>query len=368
MKKYLILFLVSITSFTSVFAQWEELKNINIGSNIICLAVSENIIYAGTEKGLFISEDNGDNWKALISSDSLNIEVNSLLIRGDLIIIGTYNNGLYLSTDRGREWKDIHKGLFDFQNVNAITLDERGRIFIGLSDGDISFSKDSGSTWISLFFEMGLEYYSMLGIGNNIILGSKNGILFLKNGNYPDYYAKSRLQNIIVHTFSKNESKLFIGTNNGIYSSLDSGDYWMQENTNFTKNIYSIVALNNYIFAGIMWERSIYLSSDMGITWKSINEGLTENNVEPYIWSIAISNEFAFAAEINRVFRAKLSDFGITNVQEKLTEFKLSLFPNPANNTFRLKYNSEVETQVQLSIYDYLGNEVLSLSESCIAG
>ncbi|MFA6572278.1 MAG: T9SS type A sorting domain-containing protein, partial [Bacteroidota bacterium] len=41
---------------------------------------------------------------------------------------------------------------------------------------------------------------------------------------------------------------------------------------------------------------------------------------------------------------------------------------NPANNTFRLKYNSEVETQVQLSIYDYLGNEVLSLSESCIAG
>ncbi|MFA6570621.1 MAG: T9SS type A sorting domain-containing protein [Bacteroidota bacterium] len=33
-----------------------------------------------------------------------------------------------------------------------------------------------------------------------------------------------------------------------------------------------------------------------------------------------------------------------------------------------MKFKSDVETQVKLSIYDCLGNEVLSLSEPCLAG
>ena len=57
---------------------------------------------------------------------------------------------------------------------------------------------------------------------------------------------------------------------------------------------------------------------------------------------------------------------GVKDVPNTNNNFEI--YPNPANNTFRLKYNSDVETQVQLSIYDYLGNEVLSLSEPCVAG
>jgi WD40 repeat protein len=56
---------------------------------------------------------------------------------------------------------------------------------------------------------------------------------------------------------------------------------------------------------------------------------------------------------------------GVNDIPKTNNNFEI--YPNPANNIFKLKYNSDVETQIQLSIYDYLGNEVLSLSEPCVA-
>ncbi|MFA6572279.1 MAG: T9SS type A sorting domain-containing protein [Bacteroidota bacterium] len=371
MKKILLIAFLFLLNSTHIFAQWEELRNINIGSNITCLAVSENIIYAGTEKGLFISEDNGDNWKELITQDTIDMRVLSVAVKGDTIIIGTRSLGLFISFDNGSKWKNLHN-MFDITidiPINAIVFDNSGSIYVGSENYEISSSSNYGDSWDHKFYEKGYEVTAFICIGNNIIAGTNLGILFSKNGSSLDFYSRKRLDSIGISSFAKNENNVFAGTDNGLYLAEDSGDNWTRVNIDFSDNIQSMVLVNNNIFA-ISRSKGLFQSIDFGENWKLVNQNLVS-----YIsfgsvrkWSIVIGYEYIFVSADSRIFRAKLSDFGITNVQEKINEFNISLFPNPANNTFRLKYNSDVEKQAQLSIYDYLGKEVLSLSEPCVAG
>jgi len=58
----------------------------------------------------------------------------------------------------------------------------------------------------------------------------------------------------------------------------------------------------------------VIMSSDNGDSWVEKNEGL--NN--PGIFSFTIHGDYIFAADIfYGIFRAKLSDFGITEVREQ---------------------------------------------------
>ena len=54
--------------------------------------------------------------------------------------------------------------------------------------------------------------------------------------------------------------------------------------------------------------------------------------------------------------------------ESKPENMNLKVFPNPANSTFRLKFEASNESNVQLGIYDCLGNEVLILNEKCVLG
>ena len=68
------------------------------------------------------------------------------------------------------------------------------------------------------------------------------------------------------------------------------------------------------------------------------------------------------------IFRAKLSDFGITDVKENIQNNETLIYPNPASSSVRLKYESSSYSKLQISIFDLLGNEVFNTSEDCNIG
>lgn len=155
-------------------------------------------IYAGTTEGFWMSANDGKSW-ALTSQREL--EVNSIAVHPDepnKIYIATNNYGIMVSNDGGHNFS-IQNGNFSSRFTHQIIPDsERPNRFYALTNntstggGFIFISDDGGQTWTT---------------------------------------SNRNLSVIRIKTFSllqakENSNTILIGTNNGIFRSLDRGSSW----------------------------------------------------------------------------------------------------------------------------------------------
>ena len=118
--------------------------------------------------------------------------------------------------------------------------------------------------------------------------------------------------------------------------------------------IYSLAISGNNIFAG-GYIGGIFLSTDNGNSWAEKNTGLTITSIR----SLAISGNNIFAGTRGGgIFKTKLTDLGISNVEEKVkfSSAGISLFPNPSENTIKIKYTNDMSGQVKITLTDINGN------------
>lgn len=155
-------------------------------------------IYAATTEGFWMSNDNGKTW-ALTSQREL--EVNSIAVHPsepNKIYIATNNYGLMVSTDGGKNF-NIQNGNFTSRFMLKIIPDvERPNRFYATTNntatggGFIFISDDGGQTW-----NPSTKNLSVIRIKAFSILQDK-----------------------------QNPNNIYIGTNIGIYRSLDRGVSW----------------------------------------------------------------------------------------------------------------------------------------------
>ena len=80
-----------------------------------------------------------------------------------------------------------------------------------------------------------------------------------------------------VNTLITVDNKLFAGTDNGVYLSIDTGSSWKSVNEGLPddKNIEALATNGEYIFAGFLWD-GIYRSSiNDSCNWKSVAEKIS---------------------------------------------------------------------------------------------
>jgi photosystem II stability/assembly factor-like uncharacterized protein len=378
-----IIFVSFLFSFPLLNAQWEECNN-GLGTRTIyCFLVDGNNIYAGTDAGVYMSSDNGDNWidkniglKELYGQG--NFGVYSLAIIGHNIFAGTALHGIFLSTDKGDNWERKSNGLPYILNgqdtlfrffVNALTINGNN-IFAGTDIG-VYLSTDNGGTWnlknyglpqLDTFKTKYRDVWSFAIIGNNIFAGTRSGV-YQSTDNGDSWFSKNKgIENWAVFSLAINGNNIYAGVDyEGVFQSTNNGENWKYIGLKDT-TISALITKGNYIFAA---GHGVDISTNNGKNWIVKKSGLTCFGTG----SLIINGDYIFAGDaICGIFRAKLSDLGITAVKEAEQKNVCIIYPNPANTSFRLKYNSEVETQVQLSIYDCLGNEVLNLTENCVVG
>lgn len=157
------------------------------------------IVYAGTTEGFWRSDKGGDPDSWMVTT-SRQLEINSIAVhpsRPDTVFIGTNNYGVMISNDGGKSFVPTNGG-FSGRFANAILADREtpNRIYASTINtatggGFLFVSNDNGETWRPSMRSM-----------------------------------PSRLITYSILQDARNADLIYLGTNLGVYRSLDRGVSW----------------------------------------------------------------------------------------------------------------------------------------------
>ncbi|MEI6090693.1 MAG: T9SS type A sorting domain-containing protein [bacterium] len=88
---------------------------------INAIAVNDNDLFVGIEKGILLSNDEGENWTLLNPNTEMRY-VSTIMAYGSNILVGTSDEGVFLSKDYGNTWAQINSGLCS-RFINKFLID-----------------------------------------------------------------------------------------------------------------------------------------------------------------------------------------------------------------------------------------------------
>lgn len=152
------------------------------------LAFSDGFLLAVTDLGLYRRPDGGDSWQRP-SEDLPTARINVLLVgsSASTVYAGTAL-GAYMSTDSGNSWTRLGTGLED-RDVHALAIDpaDASHVVAGTTSG-LFISNDSGSTWTAntregldgIASQVGALAFCPNGGEDNLYLGTGGGVYALR--------------------------------------------------------------------------------------------------------------------------------------------------------------------------------------------
>ena len=124
-----------------------------MGVNVIEIdPVNPDIVYAGSTKGLFRTQNRGESWER-IGQSLPDPFVSSILIHpteSSVIYIGG-PQGVWKSKDSGKTWQAMNQGLATL-NIRALAMAPKNSqtVYVGTNGSGLYRSIDAGATWVPL--------------------------------------------------------------------------------------------------------------------------------------------------------------------------------------------------------------------------
>jgi photosystem II stability/assembly factor-like uncharacterized protein len=258
-----------------------------------------NTLYAGTNDGLFRSEDSGASWSrtGLVGSfvGSLVLDSNNTDI---LYAVSSLGKGttVFKSTDGGANWQQANNGLTDDLNVLVVDPHDSNTLYVGAYYGGVFKSTDRGENWkqVSLF---GVDSLTIAPANSNTLYAtgcdeffgcflrkSTNGGVDWKDTNSNLIYGPSGTPAID----SSNPDVLYVGTyveefghtHPGVAKSTNGGASWTTSDTGLSEYVNTLVidSFNSSTIYGGTYG-GIFKSTDGGASWGEFNGGLNNLNV-----------------------------------------------------------------------------------------
>ena len=221
---------------------WKRIAEGDLQSvwSIAIWPLDSRVLAAGTEDGVFVSRDAGENWSRVTPPSGGPKPVVSLAFDP------TDSNILYAGTphlpwktvDGGATWNPIPNGMLDDSDVFSIDVDAHRplRVFASACSG-IYRSYDAAERWTKLISAQGASYRT-----------------------YQITQDPTR-PNIV-----------FAGTTSGLEKSTDGGTTWRRLSTQTTRSIAFDPARPGRIFVATD-EEGVFRSADLGETLHAINRG-----------------------------------------------------------------------------------------------
>ncbi len=167
----------------------------------------------------------------------------SVLATPEYVLVGLEDGGVYRSTDSGASWRDAFYGMTAEGSDANCFLTLGPFVYVATARG-VDRSTDQGLTWSPL--DIGFPLYG-----------------------------------ISVSSLAINGSTLFLGSPwYGVYASPDSGTTWVRKSTGLTDTtIMALIADSGYLLAGSDGD-GVFVSSDNGEHWQPSSSGIGVGNAQ----------------------------------------------------------------------------------------
>ncbi len=306
MKKILLLFSAVCCSFlfnSAAHADW--VKTNCPMSEPFSLLADGTYLFVGTpydNSGVLLTTDNGNHWNAVnsgLSDDAL--YVYSLAIVGKEIFAGT-DIGAFVTSDSGAQWVQTNNYLL---NIPTYSFGVLGNYLYAGTYYGIFRSSDNGNNWLTI--DSGLTntiVVSLAVFGMNIFAGTTSG-MFLSTDSGASWTAMNNiLANDTINAFAVSGANLFAATYEGVYISTDNGAHFSAAGlSNEIIDRFAFTGTNLFASSISSGGGGVFLSTDNGVNWDTVNTGLTADWV-----TLAISNGYLFAGTNDGVWKRPLAE------------------------------------------------------------
>ncbi|HST89061.1 MAG TPA: hypothetical protein VLJ14_11845 [Ktedonobacterales bacterium] len=216
---------------------------------------TSGLVYAATTRGLYVTTDNGDTWRArgsgLPPADALTTLVFAPKLTA--LFAGDAAHGVYRSLDAGNTWTAVPQGLPANVGIDALLWQESaGRLFAAVHGGALYASIDDGQHWVRSDTSLPSGVQALAALPH---LGSAGS--------------------------GGSGETLYAGTSAGIYTSVDGGARWSAAAGSGAPRggILALAVsadLPGALYAGTSGASgTVYRSADGGRAWQVIAPGLS---------------------------------------------------------------------------------------------
>ena len=279
-----------IASGTTLFAQmWDRVFRLKAGekswtklvikdpskrdaiSDITKFVVSDEVIYAAADRGLFRSTDMGDSWIP-IKSEALQRFYGELAAVGNTVFYigsGVASGQVFRSSDAGNSWTTFNTDLTN-QSLLSITALSEKILYVGTLNG-VFRSTDGGESWAKINTGIiNTHIEDLVFFKNALYTVTGDGIVKSADGGNSWVLVNKGLVAGEGAMLTVSRGKLYIATNETnyglnpstprIYSLADDGNSWIPVQTNMESTNNRIYVVNQLAISG----ETFYIVGQMG--------------------------------------------------------------------------------------------------------
>lgn len=343
-RLYIPFTLLFIFCFNLVSAQWEQLKGPSIFEgavgNITCITTNDSFVWIGTEKsgifrydnlnpsqwetantgvesysafsltysngslvattdrGIYLSTNNGSTWSAINDGLPLGRAITSFTTSNGVLLAATANYGIFRSTDNGQNWKQSNNGLLD-NNILQVKADGNSVWALSRNAG-LFKSIDGGQSWDNINVPNNCIQCTEIAITDSSIFIAQGNLLVSRDSGKA-WTTNNTVKN--VKSITAYKGRLIANSDYRLYESYDTGKNWFLE---FELNLDSSITINTalstpkevkYVATA---NKGLARGQIAAVTWKPFNLGLLTADVHQIEWD----NGIIYATAYGNLYRS----------------------------------------------------------------